>query len=115
MERAGALKSSRPRNAHPHTHMGGAMRSSFVAYALAAAGSCVFLACGVAHDPDSVGVSQGALSNLTVKQLEEPSFTSGVATNDPPIAGQPSVCSDLGVKCAAFDLSIELASNVWSK
>src|SRR5258706_16480851 len=77
--------------------------------------SCGLLACGAARDADSIESSQSALSNITVKEANDPSFTSGVATNAPPNGAQPDVCSNLGVTCAAFDLNVQLPSNVWRK
>src|SRR5260370_702879 len=77
--------------------------------------SCGLLACGAARDADSIESSESALSNITVKEADDPSFTSGVATNDSPNGAQPDVCSNLGVKCAQFDLNVQLPSIVWRK
>ncbi len=73
------------------------------------------VACGAGRDRDLIGSSELALSDLTVSSLDNASFTSGVATNDPPSGGQPDVCSNLGVRCAQFNLNVSLTSNVWHK
>src|SRR5438874_4882384 len=86
-----------------------------VTSSFAVVGSFVFSGCGAAQDLDSVGSSQVALSNLTVKQADTASFTSGVATNDPPSRDQPAACSNLGVKCVSFDLNIQLPNNSWPR
>jgi hypothetical protein len=74
--------------------------------------------CGGANDSDPLGSSGSALSNcsgLTVKNTETADFSSGTATNAPPVAGQPDVCATLGVQCVKFDLKIDLPKNVWHK
>jgi hypothetical protein len=50
-----------------------------------------------------------------VRTPDKASFASGVATNDPPIPGQPDVCGALGVACVKIDLRIDLPRNVWHK
>src|SRR6266567_1033707 len=72
--------------------------------------------CGGAYEPDPLGSSESALcAGLRVDNTEKASFTSGTATNAPPVAGQPDVCAALGVRCVQFDLRIDLPGNVWHK
>jgi hypothetical protein len=84
---------------------------------LAALGSSLALGgCGGAYSVDPIGSSEEALcAALSVTNTEKASFTSGTATNAPPIAGQPDVCAALGVRCVEFDLKIDLPRNVWHK
>jgi hypothetical protein len=72
--------------------------------------------CGGAYESDSLGSSESALcSGLTVRTTNQAVFSKGTATNAPPIAGQPSVCADLGVRCVRFDLTVDLPPHVWQK
>ena len=72
---------------------------------------------GRANESDPLGSSESALSScrLAVSDTDTASFSSGVATNAPPVAGQPDVCVALGVKCVEFDLKVDLPPNVWKK
>jgi hypothetical protein len=86
--------------------------SSLLLLSLAAVG------CGGAYDSDPLGSAESDLSScaaLVVKNSEKADFASGVATNAPPVAGQPDVCASFGVKCVKFDLKIDLPQNVWHK
>jgi hypothetical protein len=78
--------------------------------------------CGAAPEPgsdsESLGSSADELSScgkLVVDNTEEASFATGTATNEPPVAGQPDVCSALGVKCVELKLKIDLPRGVWRK
>jgi hypothetical protein len=73
--------------------------------------------CGAAaNESEPLGSTESALcSGLSVTNTEKASFTSGTATNAPPVAGQPDVCAALGVKCVEFDLKVDLPKNVWHK
>src|SRR5437868_5246014 len=92
------------------------MRTQFQLSAFFVA-SLSLVGCGGAYEPDPLGSTESALcAGLTVTNSEKASFTSGTATNAPPVAGQPDVCTTaLGVRCVQFDLRIDLPKNVWHK
>jgi len=84
--------------------------------ALMGCASLALVGCGGAYDPEgpSGSSSDSALScGLVVKQKDDPSFSSGTATNASPVSGQPDVCAALGVRCVKLSLQIDLPRNIW--
>lgn len=66
--------------------------------------------------PPGAGSVASALSSgdgLVLRDRENAIFWSGTATTEPPNGQQPTACSDLGVTCAEFDLTIELPNHTW--
>jgi hypothetical protein len=90
------------------------MRSRIIV-SVALASSYGLVGCGGGRNGDLVESSASPLSNLTLQDVDTARFTSGIATNAPPNGNQPDVCTNLGVTCAQFDLTINLQQNVWHK
>lgn len=72
-------------------------------------------AAGQPHASSSVLLAS-ALSNgngLVLRDRENPIFWLGTATAAAPNGQQPTACTNLGVTCAEFDLTIALPRNTW--
>jgi len=88
---------------------------SWITLSIVFVSSSGLVGCGTGRAGDLVGSSQSELSNLTLQDVDSARITSGVATNAPPNGSQPDVCSNLGVTCAQFNLTINLKQTVWQK
>jgi hypothetical protein len=61
----------------------------------------------------SVASPQSSDDGLVLHDRENAIFWSGTATTAPPNGQQPYVCTNTGVTCAEFDLTIDLPLNTW--
>ena len=78
----------------------------------------ILTVCSAVGQPNASGLASiaSALSSgdgLVLLDRENAIFWSGTATTELPNGQQPTACTNLGVKCAEFDLTIELPNNTW--